>query len=734
MKYLKSNKGPIAFTTDINAYQSANYPMVTYPGLSRSWILADATDAYAGFLYNSHDFALRLNNSSDKESAFQLYTKDGVSVITVEEGSLGGLYSLPEYKFYPDINSDRHSFVHGTNTELFPNYAPATERIAPQLFLAASGNEVELNGKKYFYANALYICRKIFGMFEYKVVDDIGETDRLGLSTRDFDLTYVTEQVKNTIEKWDAFKSVEVTPRNDLVYKAVRTSSLIKSSVTGYIYFELLDEYDFEVTISETNFAVNSPTDIHIDVKYVYKDGSEVLANRNCRTTITSGTGATISTNTPTTISVGAECTQFISAQIEELQTGKTFLISIRVNNFTIDSSNPYLPQGGGISGGGAQSGSSNVIGSFDGTPGPSIVSGIPDGAAGSDVASSGMYTKYLCDAGILNVIAQYLWEDNVGIQALKAVIGNPIDSIISLISYPFALDSLVPITSTKIYFGKYNSLLSANSITKSSIKIDWGTVEIPFFWGGFLDYSPYTQIQLYLPWGVGFVSLDPNEVMPWSDKNSYTQGSFTKGSVSVVTNVELDKGSCVHNVIGNNGRVIASFGGICGKQVPVVGTNDAARTLALIGAAVSAGTTLGMTATGQPALGKGLAYGKNMSQMKRAEGREMLSDYNSAVSGMLASTRAAAKSPPTYPRAGTFSDATSHLAVQYPYLIISRPSQSIPKQYGRFMGYPSNIFHNQLGEVKGYTEVSSIHLDNIPATSTELDELESILKGGVLL
>ena len=111
-----------------------------------------------------------------------------------------------------------------------------------------------------------------------------------------------------------------------------------------------------------------------------------------------------------------------------------------------------------------------------------------------------------------------------------------------------------------------------------------------------------------------------------------------------------------------------------------------------------------------------------------------MIGNYKSSVGGAIQSLSGGLASPPSYPRAGTFSDATNTLGYQYPYLIISRPSQSVPKQYGRFMGYPSNIFHSHLGEVRGYTEVSSIHLENINATANELDELESILKGGVLL
>lgn len=395
----------------------------------------------------------------------------------------------------------------------------------------------------------------------------------------------------------------------------------------------------------------------------------------------------------------------------------------------------PYLPPGGGISGGGNGSTSSNtVIGKFDAEPGPSIVGNLPAGSSGSDIASSGMYTKYLCNNALLNLLAEFFWEDNVGIQALKAVFGNPIDSIISLAAYPFALETLVPTTATTIYFGKYNSNFSAFSLTKSSFQIDWGTVTIPFFWGSFLDYSPYTKIQLYLPWGVGFVSIDPNEVVPWSRKNSYNKADFVNGTIRVITNIELDKGACVHNIVGNNGRIIGSFGGVVGKQIPVTGSDNSARILAMISAAISSSAAVGMSAGGSVIAGKNLAYGKGMTMVERAEGREMIGNYKSSVGNAVQSLSGGIASPPSYPRAGTFSDATNTLGYQYPYLIISRPSQSVPQQYGRFMGYPSNIFHAHLGEVGGYTEVSSIHLDNITATANELDELESILKGGVLL
>lgn len=512
---------------------------------------------------------------------------------------------------------------------------------------------------------------------------------------------------------------------NDFVIESNIKDKLYKSNPLGHDVNIRLGE---SVTLEFSIKFANGTTENNVPVKFPVNDCIDTF-------------GVLQYTIDGTTMTISNDCwMEFIYIKVTSVEHPELICnLTIHVLNpkegpFPVPPIPPYLPEGGGVSGGGNQSTSSDVTGSFDGKPGPDITTQLPVGSSGSDVASSGMYTKYLCNNALLNTLAQFFWEDNVGIQALKAVLGNPIDSIISLTTYPFALDTLVPTTSTTIYFGQYDSHFSAFSLTKSSFQIDWGSVTIPFFWGSFLDYSPYTKIQLYLPWGVGFVSIDPNEVVPWSSKNSFNKADFVNGTIRVVTNIELDKGACVHNIIGNNGRIIGSFGGVVGKQVPVTGSDNSARILAMMSAAISSSAAVGMTAGGAVAAGKNLAYGKGMTMAERADGREMIGNYKSSIGGAIQSLSGGLASPPSYPRAGTFSDATNTLGYQYPYLIISRPSQSVPQQYGRFMGYPSNIFHNHLSELTGYTEVSSIHLDNIPATTTELNEIESILKGGVLL
>ena len=106
-------------------------------------------------------------------------------------------------------------------------------------------------------------------------------------------------------------------------------------------------------------------------------------------------------------------------------------------------------------------------------------------------------------------------------------------------------------------------------------------------------------------------------------------------------------------------------------------------------------------------------------------------------------SSVASLKIPGTISRNGGFTDGSMGLGIQYPYIVVSRPEQNIPSDYGAYFGYPSNI-NESLYNLKGYTEIGEIHLTNIFTnyyenvnvypTSEELSAIENILKGGVIL
>ena len=404
-----------------------------------------------------------------------------------------------------------------------------------------------------------------------------------------------------------------------------------------------------------------------------------------------------------------------------------------------IGTANPSWSAGGGGNFGvinGIPESSDNVVNSLPGI-------GTPSGSYEGSVSNAGLFVHYAMNSNMLKVVGDWLWATDLGLIIAKEVLsilyGSPIESAISLMSYPFSVTELPGVVSNQqeLYWGAHGAGFNATAITNPYATIDWGTVQLTEFWGNFLDYAPHTKLELYLPWCTGFVPIDPNECLP--------------GSLRVVTNIELAKGTCLHNVIGNDGRVIATHTGTCGKQLPLTALDTSGKALALVsgaamtamvgGAAIVGGTTGAMYGGFDVAKLQGpygqrwVPYDKpgNISTAfeaaKTAAGPVAKASKKPAVMAAAAGLRANV----SVPRNGTFTGSTAGLGIQYPYLILSRPTQSVPAQYGHHYGYPSNIYA-PLANIRGYTEIGEIHLNGFTCTDDELSEIDSLLKSGVIL
>lgn len=67
------------------------------------------------------------------------------------------------------------------------------------------------------------------------------------------------------------------------------------------------------------------------------------------------------------------------------------------------------------------------------------------------------------------------------------------------------------------------------------------------------------------------------------------------------------------------------------------------------------------------------------------------------------------------------------------PFIVIKRKANYNPSKQNAIEGYPINSTY-KLSALNGYTKVKKIHLRGIPATESEIKELESILKSGVTI
>lgn len=578
-----------------------------------------------------------------------------------------------------------------------------------------------------------------------------------------------------------AYRYAHITSSNSIVFSETKLDNGTEyyeypdndiESVTGY-----LGEYILAIPFSDTIDTIDTNgITYNIEPKSTeleYNTGVNTINISSFRysytygdTTIDGGCG--ISEFTPEdnsisinwfarTINIDTSTVQYPKytsiLSIPTLNVSETFTLTI-LNNPNEKNPNPYNPGGNSSAGGG---GGSYNTGSF-GSPETSdpVGNDVPLGSTEGDFSSAGFITKYLCNSMTLETFGDWLWTDDLGLLVAKAGIsllyGDPAQSVISLMSYPFNLLSLQGLTkrNQNIYWGNFNSGVSSVAISSQAAYIDWGTIDLDEYWGNFLDYSPHTKIELYLPWSTGFVSIDPGQVLP--------------GSIQVITNIDLNKGSCIHNVIGKTRNasitstdniLIGTYAGQCGKQIPVLSSDNASKMAGLVTAAVAAAVIPVGGAVGGAADAIGMARGtKGMTQYAMtpsgsytrignraerimdaaSEGVSRGLTQSARIAGRLATTSLAInKHPISISRNGGFTDGSSSLSVQYPYIILSRPTQSVPNEYGHHYGYPSNIY-SKLSELTGYTEIGEIHLDGIPATFEELQELENILKGGIIL
>ena len=337
----------------------------------------------------------------------------------------------------------------------------------------------------------------------------------------------------------------------------------------------------------------------------------------------------------------------------------------------------PYSP--GGDTGDDDSEGEGGT-GDFDGTTDPIDFPDLPTVSA----VDTKFITIFNPSKAQLTSLAEYMWSPLFDVDTLKKLWADPMDCILGLTMVPFS----VPNGGTgTVAIGNISTGISMTKAGSQYVAINCGSINVKEFWGGYLDYDPYTKFQIYLPY-VGIKPLLADEIMG--------------KSIHVKYHCDILTGAC-NCFVKCGGSVLYSFNGQCSTQIPISG-NDWRNT---ISAAINiAGQAAGMYVTG------GATAPMAISSIAQ-----------SAVNGLKQ----------TVEKSGSLSGTGGMLAIQKPYLIATRPKQAVPKNQNKFTGYPAFITRT-LSSCSGYTEVYSCHLENIPCTSDELNEIENLLKSGVIL
>lgn len=300
--------------------------------------------------------------------------------------------------------------------------------------------------------------------------------------------------------------------------------------------------------------------------------------------------------------------------------------------------------------------------------------------------SASALYSVYNPSQTELNSLGAWLWSSNFVDQLLK-LFNDPMQAIIGL----HKIFATPPTSGTgNIKVGYLDSGVSANLVSAQYTEIDCGTVKIDEYFKNALDYIK-TDIYLYLPF-IGIVPLSVEDV--------------TRANVNVKYKVDVLTGACLATVNvtrdANGGGQLYTYAGNCAVQYPLSSGSYMGIVASALGIAGSvAGTILSGGAMLPMALGVGA----------------------SALGG--ARTRVE--------HSGSLSGNSGAMGIKKPYLIIRRPQTKIADNF-EFMAGVNNNVYDVLSGFSGLTRVKYVHLENIPATSDELAEIETLLKSGVMI
>lgn len=315
--------------------------------------------------------------------------------------------------------------------------------------------------------------------------------------------------------------------------------------------------------------------------------------------------------------------------------------------------------------------------GSFDNTSDKIDFPSVPTLSA----VSAGFITLFAPTITQLNSLASYMWSDNFDIDTFKKLFADPMSAIIGVSIVPVS----VPVSgSQEVKIGFVGTGVTMNLASTQYVTVDCGSLNPKEFWGSALDYSPYTKFSIYLPY-IGTRELNADDIM--------------NKAVHVKYVIDVLSGSCTAMIKCGN-SVLYQFSGACATSIPVTSQNW---TQLITSCIQLAGAGIAVAASGGSAAG-------------------LLPSTASAVLAMK----------PNIQHSSAVSGSAGMLGIQQPYLIWELPRQSLPSNYNKLEGYPSNI-SALLSSVSGYTKIEKIHLENIVATDSELKEIDALLKEGVI-
>lgn len=314
----------------------------------------------------------------------------------------------------------------------------------------------------------------------------------------------------------------------------------------------------------------------------------------------------------------------------------------------------------------------------------------------------AGMFALFAPSSSQMKALASYLWTDFGGagtdvvqmlgevVEALKRTVANPLDLVLGLSI--IASQGLSKGGSSNVHVGFWDTGVAMTKLSKQYFTVDCGSITFnPVCGDTFLDYAPYSKFSIFLPY-VGTKILDANDVVGHTISVKYRGDCVTGGLVCYLK---------------RDGTIIAEFAGNCALNLPLSAESW--------GQTISGGLSIVAGAVGGAIKGgpSGAAAGAVASAASVATNPSVLApqvEYTSAVAG-----------------------GSGHMGSQKPFILREAVRFHSTSHFNTVTGYPS-FYYKKLGDCTGFTQVVDVHIHGLSATGAELSEIESLLKGGVIL
>ena len=307
-----------------------------------------------------------------------------------------------------------------------------------------------------------------------------------------------------------------------------------------------------------------------------------------------------------------------------------------------------------------------------------------------TSIIDTGMCSIYLPSKALLKDFSNYLWSNDFFDNVIKNY-QSPLENIISLSIIPAIAQ---PDDARYISIGNCTTNILCTITNEQYVSVECGQIDLKEHYGNFSDYSPNTSIDIYLPY-IGYRQIDIDD--------------FMAGKIRVRYQCDILTGDCVAEIYcegKGKSKLMYTFNGNISYNVPLSGANYLQYYLSIVSGIGSVATGVAQGIGGNPLGGIGTAA--------------------SGVGQILTSK-------PAYGRSGSLGSAAGYLSYRRPFLVRKSPINTTAKNLAKESGYISNK-GQKIGDYSGYTKCAAVILDGITATKSEIDEIETLLKEGVII